>query len=110
MIRERATWCYPVYHIFDGLGSPLLKIRGPLFHYGCCGDDVKFQVLTAKERTDQDQVVATVTKKWGGLCTEALLEADSFFIEYLDRNLTVEEKSLILSSAFLIDLNYFEAD
>jgi len=112
VVRERATWCYPVYHIFDGLGSPLLKVRGPLCHYGCCGNDVKFQVLMAKDRQDEsnERQVATITKKWGGLCTETLLEADSFLIEYHDRNLSVEEKALVLSSAFLIDLNYFEAE
>ena len=112
MVRERATWCYPVYHIFDSLGSPLLKVRGPLCHYGCCGNDVKFHVLIAKDRPDEttERQVATITKKWGGLCTETLLEADSFLIEYHDQNLTVEEKALVLSSAFLIDLNYFEAE
>jgi len=125
VIRERATWCYPVYHVSDSLGSPLLKIRGPLCHYGCCGTDVQFQVMIAKDRPPEgnggvptnitsfeggERCVATVTKKWGGLCTEALLEADSFVIHYTDPDLSVEEKSLILSSAFLIDFNYFEAD
>jgi hypothetical protein len=43
-IRERATWIYPVYHIFDSVGSSMLKVRGPLCHYGCCGDDVPFIV------------------------------------------------------------------
>ena len=35
-IRERATWCYPVYHVFDSVGSYLMKIRGPACHFSCC--------------------------------------------------------------------------
>ena len=43
-IRERATWIYPVFHIFNNDDVPILKVRGPLCHYGCCGDDVPFEV------------------------------------------------------------------
>lgn len=102
-IRERATWCYPVYHVFDSVGSALLKIRGPLCHFGCCAEDVPFTVTS----TDNGEHVATVTKKWGGFCREAVLDADNFVIDFL-RNMSVDEKALILASAFLIDLMYFE--
>ena len=43
----------------------------------------------------------------GGCCRDAVLDADNFVIEFL-LNSSVEEKALILATAFLIDLMYFE--
>ena len=108
-IRERATWCYPVYHIFDSLGAPLLKIRGPFCHFGCCLEDVPFIVTTADESDDPNQYVATITKKWNGWLGSGLVDADAFVINFKpSSNLSIEEKSLIFSAAFLIDLMYYE--
>ena len=50
--------------------------------------------------------MATITKLWGGCCRETVLDADNFVIEFY-LNMSVEEKALILASAFLIDLMYF---
>ena len=108
-IRERATWCYPVYHIFDSVGSPLLKIRGPFRHFGCCLEDVTFTVTTAKESESPDQCVAKITKKWNGWYNSGVLDADAFIIDFEPTiSISVEEKALILSAAFLIDLMYYE--
>ena len=55
--------------------------------------------------------VATVTKKWGGFCKEAVLDADNFQIDFFaGKNVTIEEKILILATTFLIDLMYYEND
>ena len=56
-IRERATWCYPVYHLFDSVGSHTMKIRGPFCHFGCF-DDVVYHVTNC-----EGQELATVTKR-----------------------------------------------
>ena len=103
IVRERATWCYPVFHIFDSLGSAILKVRGPMFHFGTCGENVPFDVIS-QENGGQ---VATITKLWGGCCRDAVLDADNFVIEFL-LNTSVEEKALVIATAFLIDLMYFE--
>ena len=50
---------------------------------------------------------ATITKLWGGCCRDAVLDADNFVIEFI-LNTSVEEKALVLATAFLIDLMYFE--
>ena len=58
IVRERATWCYPVFHIFDSLGSAILKVRGPMFHFGTCGENVPFDVISID---NGNQVVNTNT-------------------------------------------------
>ena len=110
IIRERATWCYPVYHIFDSVGAPLLKIRGPFCHFGCCLEDVTFIVTTAEEsETNPNRCVAKITKKWNGWYNSGVLDADAFVIDFEPSiSISIEEKSLIFSAAFLIDLMYYE--
>ena len=108
-IRERATWCYPVYHIFDSLGAPLLKIRGPFCHFGCCLEDVAFVVTTAKESENPNRSVATITKKWNGWVNSGVLDVAAFIIDFeRSISISVEERALIFSAAFLIDLMYYE--
>lgn len=108
-IRERATWCYPVYHIFDSLGAPLLKIRGPFCHFGCCLEDVAFVVTTAKESENPNRCVATITKKWNGWVNSGVLDVAAFIIDFEPSiSISVEERALIFSAAFLIDLMYYE--
>ena len=52
-----------------------------------------------------------MTKKWGGFCKEAVLDADNFQIDFFpEKNVTIEEKILILATTFLIDLMYYEND
>lgn len=109
-IRERATWIYPVYHIFDSLGTQILKVRGPFCHYGCCGKDVPF-IVTRIDSSSMPDHVATVTKKWGGFCKETVLDADNFQLDFnSQKNVSLQEKILILATTFLIDLMYFEND
>ena len=103
VVRERATWCYPVFHIFDSMGSAILKVRGPLFHAsGLCGNNVPFEVTSVENGGH----VGTITKLWGGCCREAVLDQDNFVIDFY-LNMSIEEKALILATAFLIDLMYF---
>eukprot|EP00095_Tigriopus_kingsejongensis_P001702 maker-scaffold1305_size49401-snap-gene-0.22 protein:Tk01702 transcript:maker-scaffold1305_size49401-snap-gene-0.22-mRNA-1 annotation:"phospholipid scramblase 2" len=103
-IRERATWIYPVYHLFDPLGQQTMKIRGPFWTMGCC-DDVNFHVLN----TDGIEV-ATIVKKWMGCCRETLIDADNFVVQFKDSAMAVQDKVMILSAAFLIDLMYYESE
>ena len=59
----------------------------------------------------QGDHVSTITKKWGGFCKEAVLDADNFQIDFFEEKaISVEEKILILATTFLIDLMYYEND
>ena len=65
--------------------------------------------MTAKESENPNQCVATITRKWNGWFASGIVDAESFGIDYKDSNtLSTEEKALIFSAAFLIDLMYFE--
>ena len=100
-MRERATWINPVYHVFDGVGNHVLKIRGPWCHVALC-DDVNFRVLDTSGTE-----IANIAKKWRGCLREALTDADNFeinFIEVVETDLKV----LILAATFLIDMMYYE--
>jgi len=100
-IRERATWLYPVYHVFDSVGNQVLKIRGPWCHFSLC-NDVIFKVLD----TDGTQL-AVISKKYKGCLREVLTDADNFELNFND-DLCVDTKVLILSATFLIDMMYYE--
>ncbi len=91
-----------MYHLFDSLGAPSFKIRGPCCHFACCSD-VTFSVLR-----DQEEV-ATITKKWLGVCQEAVADIDHFVVDF-KAELNVEEKAMVMAAAFLIDLMYYEGD
>ncbi|XP_059095682.1 phospholipid scramblase 1-like [Tigriopus californicus] len=102
-IRERATWIYPVYHLFDTMGQQILKVRGPCCTAGCFSD-VQFSVMN----TDGVEL-ATIVKKWMGCAQETLMDADNFMIEF-KTDVDVRDKAMVMSTAFLIDLMYFDTD
>lgn len=52
--------------------------------------------------------VATVSKKWSGILSEALTDRDNFRIQIEDPNLGESERQLLLAAAVFIDLMYFE--
>ena len=72
-------------------------------------EDVTFVVTTAKESDSSEHCVATITKKWNGWYNSGVLDADAFIIDFEPTvSISVEEKALIFSAAFLIDLMYYE--
>ncbi len=107
-VRERATWCFPVYHVFTPDGQQAFKVRGPFCHFQLCWcADVQFEVL----RADSGVKVGNITKKWLGWCREAAMDADHFIVELEDgAGLDVADKALVLATAFLMDLMFYEND
>ena len=73
-----------------------------MFQFGIGGESVPFEVTSVENGSH----VATITKLWGGCCRETVLDADNFVIEFY-LNMSVEEKAMILATAFLVDLMYF---
>ena len=55
-----------------------------------------------------DQEVARVTKQWSGIMREALTDADTFLVQMDTRDLGQGFAMLVLASAFVIDLDFFE--
>jgi uncharacterized protein YxjI len=51
---------------------------------------------------------ARISRKWPGIAYELFTDRDTFLVEYLEPNLTPEERSLILAASLYVDLMYFE--
>ena len=49
-----------------------------------------------------------ITKEWGGLVREAYTDADTFRVQFRDRERSHEFRMLVLASAFAIDMDFFE--
>ena len=78
------------------------RLTNLIFVYFCC--------RTESSKFNDDHI-ATITKKWGGFCKEAVLDADNFTIDFFaEKNVSVQEKMLLLATTFLIDLMYYEND
>ncbi len=82
------------------------QVRGPLCHFCNCSD-VHFSVTSSPSGVS----VASITKKWLGVCRESALDADHFVVDFAEgAALEAEDKALVLSAVFLIDLMYYEGD
>uniref|UniRef100_A0A0K2UPB8 Phospholipid scramblase n=1 Tax=Lepeophtheirus salmonis TaxID=72036 RepID=A0A0K2UPB8_LEPSM len=104
-IRERASWWYPVFHIFDEEGTQIFKVRGPgLVRFA----PRKIVFNVTRHLVPFEGLVASITKKWQGLCFENVNLITNYDIEFFSRNtLSLKEKALILSATFLIETTLY---
>ena len=84
------------FHVHDAQGRVVLEVTSPLWKVWT------FPFM----RGGREQ--ARVAKKWSGLGSELFTDRDNFLVEYLDRDLTADERALVLAAAIYIDLMYFE--
>jgi uncharacterized protein YxjI len=95
-LQQRFALLSKRFDVEDATGAVRMTVSSPLW-----------RIWTFPFRKGSREV-AVVTKKWGGLLTEGLLDKDRFRVEYQDTRLTAEERQLILAAALFIDLQYFE--
>lgn len=95
-IQQRFALITKSFDVQSPSGSTLMEVRSGLF-----------SIWTFKF-TKNGREVAIVTKKWSGALLELFTDKDRFLIDYLDPNLTHQEKTLILAAGMFIDLQYFE--
>ncbi|EPB73817.1 hypothetical protein ANCCEY_07107 [Ancylostoma ceylanicum] len=89
------------FYVCDASGR-IAKIVGPSFlGMGCCTCCYPNKVF--RIYADDGTEIGTITKKFGGLLKELFTNADIFHVEFPE-DFSVEEKSLILSTVFLIAL------
>ncbi len=55
-----------------------------------------------------ETISARILKKWTGLFAEGFTDKDRFRLEYVDPELTLDERAILVAAALFIDLNYFE--
>ncbi|XP_069476467.1 phospholipid scramblase 1-like [Ambystoma mexicanum] len=98
------TWnpVVPSFTIQNEDRENILKIRGPLFLLGCCGN-VTFKVKTYSS----GYTIGNISKRYGGLAKEMLLDSDSFGMQF-PLDLDVKMKAILIGTCFLLDFMYFE--
>ncbi len=79
-------------------GSSGFEITSSIFQFGKHSFDI----------TKNGLVVAKITKKFEGIMKMAFTQADTFSITFHDKNLTLEERCVLLLTLFLIDYDVFE--
>lgn len=79
-------------------GPSGFNIESSIFQFGRHSFDV----------TKNGLVVAKITKKFEGMMKMAFTQADTFSITFHDKNLTLEERNVLLLTLFLIDYDVFE--
>lgn len=84
------------FDVHDAMGRVILEVSSPFWRIWT------FPFMRGSAER------ARVSKKWSGIGYEFFTDRDTFLVEYLDTNLALEERSLILAAAVYIDMMYFE--
>ena len=95
-IQQRFSVLYKRLDVQDPRGALVMEVESPIF---------RLWTFLFKKR---EQEVARVQKKWGGLLTEVFTDRDSFLVEFIQAELSEQERQLVLATALFIDLVYFE--
>ena len=85
-----------IFRVLDASGKDICVMRSGLF-----------KIWTFPFIRDGVEI-ARITKKWGGALTEFFLDSDTFLLEFIDDNLSGEERMILVNAALMIDLLYFE--
>jgi len=94
-IQKHFNFIYKSYELKDHKGKTFAEIKTPFW---------KPWTFSFLEKED-----AGIFKKWSGLGKEVITDADNFRIEYKSFNWTLNQKAVILATAFCIDFDYFES-
>lgn len=94
-IRKRWSWVRALYDVDDARGNTIGQVCGAFW-----------RPWTFELRGD-GRLMATVRKRWSGLVTEALSDADNFTVEF-DPSTPDRWKLAALAAAVLIDVVHFE--
>ncbi|XP_068624624.1 phospholipid scramblase 2-like [Battus philenor] len=102
-IEQQWAAMRPVYLIRDDSGGELFWIRGPLMTLSLFRD-VEFPI-----RRCDGSPVGSSCKRWQGIMHALFLApiTDRFTVAF-ERNLSVEEKALLLAATLLIDYMYYD--
>jgi uncharacterized protein YxjI len=95
-IKRRFAILKRLFDLYDANGQVVATIEGPVLRPNT------FRIL------QNGQEIARVVKKWSGLLREAVSDADTFGIQFLQLGIPENLRWLILGSAFSIDLEFFE--
>jgi hypothetical protein len=95
-LQQRFALFRKKFDAYDAQGKIIARINSSLFRFWT------FEFIQRGKR------VATIQKKWSGSLTELFTDKDNFVISYADPKLSVDEKIIMLSTCFMVDIIYFE--
>ncbi len=94
-VVKRFTFFNRIYEVKDVDDRTLFELKGPFFK------PWTFRIENALGQA------GVITKKWSGLFTEAMTDADNFGLK-LEKDLPATQKAVLLGAVFLIDFVHFE--
>jgi hypothetical protein len=104
----------PTLHVMErgGLDGPFAKVEGPCFFGGCSEFCCSFNFPVSKfgspaKAGDIGKIVKQKPKSFGAALREVLTSADLYTINFSDKSLTPEQKSLLIGGLLLNDYTYF---
>lgn len=96
VLEQRFSFLSKCFDVYDASGRELMRVRSPLW--------TPWTFSFERGGTP----LALVKKRWSGLFTEALTDADRFGIQFESPALGPQERALVLAGALFVDLQYFE--
>lgn len=84
------------FDVEDQHGRVILKMRSPIWR------------IWTFNFFREGKNVATISKKWSGILSEAFTDKDHFLVEFKDMYFKPEEKALLITAAIFVDMQYFE--
>jgi hypothetical protein len=96
-VQRSCSFCSRDFIVINAQGQKLFKISSGLF------SPWSFYVYDTRTGAE----IGIIQKKWSGLAQELFTDADNFGIQY-PRNLSKQQKALLMAATFLIDFMYFE--
>jgi len=94
---KRSSWIGRNYSI-SVKGVPTFTISSSLFQW----KNFRFNVIKGGVH------VATIMKRYEGALKMMFTQADTFTVEFMDKNLSLDERLTLLATTFLIDYDCFE--
>lgn len=96
-VRRRFGILYKKYDLEDEGGRIFARVESPLWRLW------EFPVLNSNE-----QQVATISKRWGGMLREIFTDADTYRIDFGAQSWTPAQRAVLLAAAISIDFDFFE--
>jgi uncharacterized protein YxjI len=96
IIEKKFSFFHKRFHIIAPNERILFEVKSPFW---------RIWTFVFKR---QENAMATVSKRWTGLLSEAFTDKDKFLVDYQDPMLNEQERNLLLAAAVYIDLMYFE--
>ncbi|MBY0415110.1 MAG: hypothetical protein K2Q18_13145 [Bdellovibrionales bacterium] len=94
--QQRFSFLEKKFDLLDAEGVVIMKISTPIWK--------PWTFAITKNGLES----ALILKKWSGLLKEVFTDADNFTIDFKDKNLSENERRIIVAAALLIDIVYFE--